>query len=71
VTTEELVGMINLAIERMPDLRRRIFMMSRYDEMTYVEIASQLGISPRTVQYHIGRALADLRKLVNMMLLFV
>lgn len=71
ITAIELLQMINLAIDRMPDLRRRIFMMSRYDEMTYAEIAESLDISPRTVQYHIGKALAELRNLFHVMLLFM
>ncbi len=71
VTTTELVEMIDIAIERMPELRKRIFMMSRYDEMTYAEIAQHLNISPRTVQYHIGKALNELRKLMDVMVLFV
>lgn len=71
VTTKELVEMIELAIERMPEPRRRIFQMSRYDEMTYAEIAAHLDISPRTVQYHISKALADLRKLMDVMVLFM
>ncbi len=71
VTTEELLQMVNLAVERMPEPRRRIFMMSRYDEMTYAEIAESLDISPRTVQYHIGKALAELRNLFHVMLLFM
>lgn len=71
VTTSELVEMIDLAIERMPELRKRIFMMSRYDEKTYAEIAKELDISPRTVQYHIGKALNELRKLLDVMVLFV
>lgn len=71
VTTEELIQMVNLAIERMPEPRRRIFMMSRYDEMTYAEIAKNLNLSPRTVQYHIGKALSELRKLFHVMMLFM
>lgn len=71
VTTAELIEMINLAIDRMPEMRRRIFMMSRYDGMTYAEIAERLDISPKTVQYHIGHALAELRRLVQVLLMFV
>lgn len=71
ITAAELLEMVNLAIERMPELRRRIFMMSRYDELTYAEIAERLDISPRTVQYHIGKALVDLRKLLQVMVLFM
>lgn len=71
ITTSELIEMIDIAIERMPELRKRIFMMSRYDEMTYAEIAQHLDISPRTVQYHIGKGLNELRKLMDVMVLFV
>ena len=45
--------------------------MSRYDNMTYAEIATKLDISPKTVQYHIGVALAELRKLIQILVLFI
>lgn len=37
--------------------------MSREEEFTYNEISDKLNISPKTVQYHIGQALAKLKKL--------
>ncbi|MBQ9892686.1 MAG: helix-turn-helix domain-containing protein [Bacteroidales bacterium] len=39
--------------------------MSRYQEKTYGEISSELGISKKTVQYHISRVLEKLRKLLK------
>lgn len=38
--------------------------MNRYEHKTYQEIADALMISPKTVQYHISCALAELRKLL-------
>ena len=45
-------------------MRKRIFKMSRFEDKTYQEIAESLKISPKTVQYHISCALAELRKLM-------
>ncbi|MGM9766362.1 MAG: sigma factor-like helix-turn-helix DNA-binding protein, partial [Candidatus Cryptobacteroides sp.] len=44
--------------------RKKIFKMSRFEDKTYQEIAEALDISPKTVQYHISCALAELRKLM-------
>lgn len=71
VSTDELLEMIELAVHNMPEQRRKVFYMSRYENMTYEEIARSLNISPRTVQYHISNALAELRKLLNSMIFFV
>lgn len=71
VTTDDLLKLIDLAIENLPEQRRRIFKMSRYEHMSYNDIAEALNISPKTVQYHISGALAELRKLLSSMLFFV
>lgn len=70
VTTNDLLEMIELMIARMPEVQRQAFRMSRYDHLTYTEIAEKLGISPKTVQYYISQALAELRKLTEAMLIF-
>ena len=55
---------IDEALEDMSVLRKTIFRMNRYEHKTYQEIADALMISPKTVQYHISCALAELRKLL-------
>lgn len=45
--------------------------MSRYENMSYNDIAEALNISPKTVQYHISGALAELRKLLSAMAFFI
>lgn len=53
---------VDAAVEALPEERRRIFRMSRYDGLKYQEIADRLGISVKTVENQLGRALKTLRE---------
>lgn len=46
----------------MPPRTRRIFLMSRLRQQTYREIADELGISDKAVEYHMARALVRCRR---------
>jgi RNA polymerase sigma-70 factor (ECF subfamily) len=59
---QELEKQIDKAIESLPEQCRIIFKMSRFDELKYSEIAEQLGISPKTVENQMGKALKVLRQ---------
>lgn len=50
------------AIERLPEECRTVFCLSRFEDMTYNEIAMRLHISVNTVKYHMKNALALLRE---------
>ncbi len=50
------------AIEELPPKCKKIFMMHRYDDLKYHEIADILGISINTVKTQIKRALKTLHK---------
>lgn len=67
---EELL-LCRIALESMPDRRKRIFYLSRKDHLTYKEIAEREGVSIKTVEYHISKALQDLRKLVQIIIFFL
>lgn len=58
----EVELLLQMALERMPEQRRRIFSMSREEEISFQEIAKRLNISVRTVEYHVYRALQDIKK---------
>ena len=58
---EELQQKIESAIEALPKDRRRVFRMSRDNGLKYKEIADTLGISIKTVETQMGRALKFLR----------
>ncbi len=53
---------VNEAISQLPCQCRRVFMLSRFENKKYDEIAAELQISPRTVEVHISRALKQLRQ---------
>jgi len=50
---------------QLPSSRKKsriVFMLSRFDDLSYKEIAGQLQISIKTVESHMGKALKLLRK---------
>jgi RNA polymerase sigma-70 factor (ECF subfamily) len=54
------------ALNELPEQCRTIFQMSRFEELKYREIASELGLSVKTVENQMGKALKILRtKLVD------
>ena len=58
---EELQEIIDQAIDQLPERYRTVFVLSRIEEMSYNEIAEQLGISVKTVENQISKALKQLR----------
>jgi RNA polymerase sigma-70 factor, ECF subfamily len=57
----ELCDRIYKSINLLPEKCREIFIMSRFDNLKYAEIAKQLKISVKTVEMHVGIALKKLR----------
>lgn len=58
----ELRDLINEAIFNLPEKSRQIYQMAWEDNMSYSEIAAQLGLSPKTIENHVGIALRKLRE---------
>jgi RNA polymerase sigma-70 factor (ECF subfamily) len=57
----ELQEQINLALNDLPEQCRTIFQMSRFEELKYREIADELGLSIKTVENQMGKALRIMR----------
>ena len=57
----ELQLIVFRVVSRMPERRREVFRMSRYQHLENKEIAARLGIDIRTVENHITSALAEIR----------
>ena len=55
VATEDLLMIIDMAVEQMPEQRQRVFRLSRYEGLSHQQIAQKLGVTPKTVEYHIRR----------------
>lgn len=62
VTESEVTAAVRAAVDRLPPRCREVFMLSRDGGLTYGEIAKSLGISIKTVETQMGRALKALRE---------
>ena len=58
---EELQKRIKEAVDALPPAYREAFVMHRFDNKSYKEIAEVLQVSPKTVDYRIQQALKQLR----------
>ncbi len=59
---DNLEKKIQEAIDKLPEKCREVFMMSRFDELKYSEIAEKLNISVKTVEAQMSKALKVLRE---------
>lgn len=75
IAVSELEKRVGEALAKLPDAVRRSFEMNRFDDKTYLEIASECEISVKTVEAHISRALkllrVELKDYLPFLLLFV
>ena len=59
---DELKTTIQEIVNKMPEKRKQVFTMSRFEGLTNPEIAKQLNLSLSTVENHINLALKTLRQ---------
>jgi RNA polymerase sigma-70 factor (ECF subfamily) len=58
---KELQQQIGKAMEKIPEKCRTVFHLSRQEELSYKEIAAKLGLSIKTVENQVAKALKILR----------
>lgn len=58
----EMEARIWKMIDELPERRREIFLMAKRDGMSYKDIAEQTGLTAKTVENHVFRAMQSLRK---------
>jgi len=62
----ELEKKLETALRELPEQCRTIFQLSRFEDLKYKEIADKLGLSVKTIENQMGKALRLLRlKLVD------
>lgn len=61
----ELREIIDGAISKLPEKSRQIYQLAWEENLSHKEIAEQLGITPKTVENHVGIALRKLRELLK------
>ncbi len=60
--SNQLREVINAAIDSLPDRCREIYILGKEKSMSYIEISEELGISVKTVEVQMGKALKKLRE---------
>jgi RNA polymerase sigma-70 factor (ECF subfamily) len=72
ILVKELEEKLREAMNALPQQCRTIFQLSRFEGLKYQEIADQLGISVKTVENQMGKALKQLRiKLIDYLPIFI
>ena len=62
---EDLLMLLDLAVSTLPEQREAVFRLSRFQGMKNKEVARELGISEKTVEYHLSKAVAELRSMLG------
>ena len=63
-TARETAAAIEQAVESLSRRQREVLLLRWHQQASYDEIAETLGISPKTVAIHVGRAIQRLRELL-------
>lgn len=58
----EAMRIVNDTLATLPEASRKVFIMSRFENKSYKEIAETMGITPKGVEFHIAKVLRELRK---------
>ena len=61
IENKAALQLVEEAISTLPEGSRTIFLLSRIEGLTYAQISARLGISKKTVETQMGRALKVLR----------
>lgn len=62
ITNNQIKEALNKALQKLPKQTRDVFVMNKFKDLKYKEIADELSISVKTVEYHISKAFSLLRK---------
>jgi len=60
--SKENYSYLKREIAKLPERTREVFMLSRFEKMSYKEISEQLDITDKTVEYHISKALKTIKE---------
>ncbi len=65
MNTKQLCGIIQKAVCNLPDKCREVYVLGKEKDLSYKEIAGELGISVKTVECHMSNALKRLRQFLE------
>lgn len=59
------IDQVGAALAQLPQRAREVLVLARIEGLSHAEIGARLGIAPKTVENHLGRALARLAALLG------
>ena len=65
VLSKELIERVSKAVKDLPPQYKKVFELSRYKNLTYVEISEEMGVSVNAVKLYQKKALAQLRQVLK------
>lgn len=65
VLGSEMEGLIEHAVGTLPEKCQEVFRLSRFEELSYKEIAERMDVSIKTVENHMGKALKLMREALS------
>lgn len=64
MTARETQYLIDIAVSRMPAKRKKVFELSRYDNLSNEQIAKKLNMNKLTVASHLSQAVKEIREIL-------
>ena len=65
IEASQMMQTYERALATLPPRTRQVFLLHRVDELSYKQIAEQLGIGVRTVEWHVAEALVRIRRVLD------
>ena len=61
IFSDEIQQIVESTLNKLPQKTRQIFILNRYQGLSYKDIAEQMDLSAKTIEFHISKALSQLR----------
>ena len=65
IEANDMKRQYRIAVDALPRRTREVFVLSRVEDVGYKEIAERLGISIRTVEWHVAQAIVSIGKALD------
>lgn len=61
IFSDEIQKIVESTLNKLPQKTRQVFILNRYQGLSYRDIASQMDLSIKAIEFHISKALSQLR----------
>lgn len=62
IKAQQELAIVRAALQELPPTCRDVFVMNRFDNLSYAQIASELGLSVSMIEKHVSHAITHMRK---------